>query len=375
MRYLFILITMLSVIQNTHAESCKDTACIAVVDAGSSGSRLHLYAYDLEKNQPVNIREIYAKKTQPGLASLELSKSSVDAYLTQLLSDSPAENVPIYFYSTAGMRLLSPQKQQDYYALLNEWFSSQPQWQLRDARTITGKEEGIYGWLAVNYELGTFASPDKPMVGVMDNGGASVQITFPLTHTVAINQVDTVELDIYGRHIALFVHSFLGLGQNELDHQFLDVPDCFANGYPLPNDTLAQGNFLQCEHDISTLINAVHHVDQTVQSIIQSNPVNTWYGIGGISLMAQTTPLDFQSNTFTTKQLANQANTAFCQQDWTTLSTNHTDKEYTHTNCLNSSYIYALLVDGYGISPDQTIHYFPKEQNNDDWTLGVVLHH
>jgi hypothetical protein len=119
----------------------------------------------------------------------------------------------------------------------------------------------------------------------------------------------------------------------------------------------------------------VHHVNQTIKPIIESNPIDTWYGIGGIGQIVQTEPLDFQNNAFTLKQLATKANPEFCQQDWTVLNTNYPDNEYTYTSCLNSSYIYALLIDGYGINQDQTIHYFPKEQNNDDWTLGVVLHH
>ncbi len=378
MRYLLIIliVTICPILsENAASASCKEQPCIAVVDAGSTGSRLHIYTYKLEDNIPNNIKEVYSNKLKPGFASLDLNKETIHAYLTTLFSGVPDENIPVYFYSTAGMRLLSYKKQQEYYNILNEWFSSQSQWQLRAAKTITGKEEGIYGWIAVNYELGTLATDDKPLVGVMDTGGASVQITFPVTDLHAVNNDDRVELDINGRHLQLFVHSFLGLGQNELGHQFLDVPDCFSNGYPLPSDTPAHGDFASCEHEISALINTVHHVNQTIKPIIEANPIKTWYGIGGIGQIVQTEPLNFQNNTFTLKQLATKANPEFCQQDWTVLNTNYPDKEYTYTSCLNASYIYSLLLDGYGLNQDQTIHYFPKDQNNDDWTLGVVLHH
>lgn len=378
MRYLFILIivAICPVFSgNAASASCKEQPCMAVVDAGSTGSRLHVYAYELEGNTPVNIKEVYSKKIQPGFATLDLNKETIQTYLSTLFSGAPDDSIPVYFFSTAGMRLLSYQKQQEYYHLLNEWFSSQSQWQLREAKTITGKEEGVYGWIAVNYELGTLADQEKPLVGVMDTGGASVQITFPVTDLQAVNNDDRVELDINGRHLQLFVHSFLGLGQNELGHQFLDVPDCFSNGYPLPNNTPAHGDFPSCEHEISALINTVHHVNRTIKPIIESNSINSWYGIGGIGQIVQTKPLDFQNNAFTLKQLAAQANPAFCQQDWTVLNTSYPDKDYAHTSCLNASYIYSLLIDGYGMNQDQTIHYFPKEQNNDDWTLGVVLHH
>lgn len=375
MRYVIVWFALLCPVLIGNATSCNDKPCIAVVDAGSSGSRVHIYAYDLDGQTPTNIKEVYAKKIQPGFATLNLNQETIHAYLTKLFAGAPYENIPVYFYSTAGMRLLPYHKQQEYYTILNEWFSSQSQWQLREAKTITGKEEGVFGWIAVNYELGNFTSAEKPMVGVMDTGGASVQITFPVTDTQAVKNDDKVELDINGRHVQLFVHSFLGLGQNELGHQFLDNPDCFSNGYPLPNATTAHGNLANCGRDISTLINKVHHVDQTIKPIIESNPINTWYGIGGIGYIAQAEPLDFPSNTFSLKQLADQANAKLCQQDWTVLNNQNPGNEYTYISCLNASYVYSLLQDGYGIDQDQTIHYFPREQNNDDWTLGVVLHH
>lgn len=377
MRYIIVWFAILYPILTPIAASasCRDQSCLAVVDAGSSGSRVHVYAYQLQGKTPTNITEIYSKKLQPGFASLDPNKETIHAYLSKLFSDGPDANIPVYFYSTAGMRLLSHQKQQEYYSLLNEWFSRQSQWQLREAKTITGKEEGIYGWMAVNYTLGTLTTKDKPMVGVMDTGGASVQITFPVTDLHAVHHDDYVELDVNGRHVQLFVHSFLGLGQNELGHQFLDLPECFSNGYPLPNKSTAHGHFTICEHEISKLINVVHHVDQTIKPVIESNPINTWYGIGGIGKIVQTEPLAFKNHGFTLQQLATKADTEFCQQDWAVLNANYPNNEYTYSSCLNISYIHALLLDGYSIHQDQTINYFPKEQNNDDWTLGVVLRH
>lgn len=376
MRYLMVLVSLLLCsIASGKTTTCDVHSCVAVVDAGSSGSRVHIYAYDQDGQTPINIKEVYTKKLQPGFASLNLNKQIIHSYLSKLFSDAPYENVPVYFYSTAGMRLVPYQKQQEYYNILKEWFASQSQWKYGEAKTITGKEEGVYGWLAVNYALGNFASADSAMVGVMDTGGASVQITFPVADFRAVKNEDKVELDINGRHIQLFVHSFLGLGQNEVSHQFLDTPECFSNGYPLPNNTTGQGNFYNCGQQISALINAVHQVEQTIKPVIDANPVNIWYGIGGIGYIAQTEALNFRSNTFSLQQLATQANTELCQQDWTMINTNSPDSEYTYISCFNASYTYALLQDGYGINQAQPIHYFSKEQNSDDWTLGVVLHH
>ena len=126
-------------------------------------------------------------------------------------------------------RSLSDTKQRSYYQALQQWFSVQTQWQLVESKTITGGEEGVLGWLAVNYQLGTLSSADMPLVNVMDMGGASVQVTFPVQDVEKIDSHDLFEIDVYGRHLIIFAHSFLGLGQTVLSQQFLDAENCLGD--------------------------------------------------------------------------------------------------------------------------------------------------
>lgn len=45
---------------------CERHHCTAIVDAGSSGSRIHLYSYDLdEQANPIRINNVYSKKSNP----------------------------------------------------------------------------------------------------------------------------------------------------------------------------------------------------------------------------------------------------------------------------------------------------------------------
>jgi len=360
---------------NAGSTPCRDHQCMVVIDAGSTGSRLHIYAYDVDvNNTPREINEIFSKKIQPGFSTIGTDQASVNQYLKTLFANTPNTNMPVYFYATAGMRLLSNEKQMAYYERLKQWFSSQSQWQLVSAKTIKGTEEGLYGWLAVNYELGTLASPDKPLAGVMDTGGASVQITFPLTNSQNVADEDKIELDIYGRHIQLFSHSFLGLGQIEFDHHFLDEANCFSNNYPLPNGSSGHGDFTLCKNEVTTMINTVHHVEKVVKPALESNAVKTWYALGGLSAIVQDKPIIFDNNEFTSRRLAEEANAEVCHQDWDQLTRQYPKNDYLYGHCLNASYFYALLIDGYGINKDQKVHYFSSKNNFKDWTLGVVLH-
>ncbi|WP_058442217.1 multidrug DMT transporter permease [Legionella brunensis] len=366
------LIAVLITFSANAATNCQQHQCLVVVDAGSTGSRIHIYSYDLDNTKsPINIAEVWSKKIKPGFATIEPNAATIDAYLTTLFSGAPESNLPVYFYATAGMRLLPQPKQQQFYSILQQWFANQSGWQLQKAKTITGTEEGLFGWLSVNYQLGVLSSSEQDLAGVMDMGGASVQIIFPVQKTEGINSQDIRQFDLYGRHLTLFIHSFLGLGQTEVAHQFLDDSTCFANNYELPTGEFAAGDAYSCESDVSSLMNAVHKVNHVVQPAIAANQVNNWYAIGGMSELAKSKPFQFQ-NEFTNQDLLEQGDSQVCRQQWSTLAAQYPGNDYLYGFCLFPSYYYALMVDGYGLQPQQTVHLMAANQNT-DWTIGVVL--
>lgn len=373
--YLFAFLALFTSFSvNAANDDCLQHQCMAVMDAGSTGTRLHIFSYDFDKSKtPINIKELWAKKVKPGLATLEPTPAAMDYYLSTLFVDAPTVKMPAYFYATAGMRLLSQPKQRQLYDLVEKWFAKRPEWELKSAKTITGAEEGLYAWLVVNNQLGRLNSDDKGSVGVMDMGGASVQIVFPVEKTEGINNSDLVEIDLYGRHQKLFIHSFLGLGQTEVAHQYLDVASCFSNNYQLTDGLAAAGNANLCENEISHLINEVHRVSPLVQPVLTQNPVNNWYVLGGMAELAITKPFQFlDKRQFTNELLLDQANSLVCQQQWPNLIAQFPTNEYLYGYCLFPSYYYALMVEGYGIQAKQPINYLTSNQGG-DWPLGVVL--
>lgn len=375
LRSLLLCCLLFSSVGFSASAVCPTHQCVAVVDAGNSGSRLHIYSYEKNTtNTPIHVKNVFSKKIEPGFASVELNQKAINRYLSQLFSDVSDTNIPVYFYATSGMRMLSFARQQAYYAKLTHWFSRQSQWPLVVAKTLQSREEALYGWLAVNYELGRLTSPSTPLVSVVDTGSASVQVAFPLNQTQTIAPEDYMNIDVYGRHISLFTHGFLGLGQDEIRNQYLDRDVCFPRHYPLPKGTSAVGNLRACEERMKPLINGVHQVDSTIKSLIQSSPEQTWYIIGGISAMLQEKPFTFEHAQFTIDELADKANRQVCQQSWSVLGTLYPENKHMFASCLNTSYFYSLFVDGLGIHRSQSIHYVPKKNKASNWTLGVVLY-
>jgi len=372
-----IIICFFIVIQVSMAEDsslCDGHHCLVIIDAGSTGSRLHLYSYDVDnKNNPTQVKERYSNKITPGFSTIEVKPDAINTYLDRLFLNLPQKEVSVYFYATGGMRLVAPSVQQAYYQLLQNWFASKPQWRLADFRTISGTEEGVFGWLSVNYQLDLLGSNNKQLTSLLDIGGASTQIVFPVLHTENIDKEDLISLEVNGRHISLFAHSFLGLGMTEVAKRFQNLAECFPTGYLLPNNTVALGNAYSCDREISESINAEYGVSGRVKAIVEKkNPADSWYMLGAVSALVKSTPLAFGRSPVTSQELLQQADSKVCHPEWVTLKAQFPDNEYLLTNCLTAAYYHSLTVNGYGFLPNQAVNYMP-DSNESDWTLGVVL--
>ncbi|RXW22811.1 hypothetical protein EST38_g3052 [Candolleomyces aberdarensis] len=233
-----------------------------VIDAGSSGSRLQIYswkdprtikvekgselAYTLPKvEKGTKDEEQWVKKVEPGLSSLVDNPGDAGAYLRPLVKHaldhvppSLHKDTPLFLLATAGMRLLSPQKQAEILHETCRFFLTHTNFKIdapseagpcgSSVRIITGEEEGLFGWIAVNYLMDGFTgSLDQPTTyGFLDMGGASTQIAFepsPEHRKQAKNLID-VRLRLLGgeeiRH-KVFVTTWLGYGTNQARERYV----------------------------------------------------------------------------------------------------------------------------------------------------------
>ncbi len=351
--------------------SCAGKNCIGVVDVGSTGSRLHVYARN-KNSKDQEVTEVWSKRIKPGFASLNPKASYLNIYLDDLFKDAP-ENFPVYFYASAGMRLLPSEHQKKYYDLVSSWFQQAP-WQLKEARTITGREEGVFAWLSVHEHLKR-RTPGLKMpkhLSVMDMGGASVQVVSAVDSKQPQHADDYIDVNLQGEKQTLFVHSFLGLGQTLVAEQFLEEPSCFPEGYLLPNDTLGKGDARHCVRHISKLINDVHEVQPTLHAALRPESSRVWYVIEGLAYLAREAPFDQNQTEILNDNLLLQAENKVCHRPWAVMKRNYPDEEYLSRSCLKASYYHALI-KSYGIPSKEPIHLLPKTAGA-DWTLGVALH-
>ncbi|XP_072518314.1 ectonucleoside triphosphate diphosphohydrolase 2 [Salminus brasiliensis] len=211
-----------------------------VMDAGSSHTTMYIYKWLADKQNGTGVvtqhgecqvkgRGISSYADQQGGAG-----SSLEACLKQAVQDIPQpchHLTPVYLGATAGMRLLntsSPEKSKRVLEEVEETIKSFP-FSFRGATILSGQEEGVYGWVTVNYLLenfikysfvGHWTNPSRKTVGALDLGGASTQITF-LTPDEVEDKKDQMTLRLYGRDYSLYTHSYLCYGKEEFLRRLL----------------------------------------------------------------------------------------------------------------------------------------------------------
>ncbi|NXC03819.1 ENTP7 diphosphohydrolase, partial [Orthonyx spaldingii] len=237
-----------------------------VVDCGSSGSRVFVYFWPPHNGNPHDLLDIkqmrdqssrpVVKKIKPGISVTAAAPEQATPYLRPLLRFAAAhvparkhKETPLYILCTAGMRLL-PERQQA--AILEDLVRNVPLefdflFSKSHAEVISGKQEGVYAWIGINFVLGRFDHEDeedavitvalgdqgKPLVrkrtvGILDMGGASLQIAYEVPNTGAISSPQQEEAaksllaefnlgcDVQhtGHMYRVYVNTFLGFGGN-----------------------------------------------------------------------------------------------------------------------------------------------------------------
>lgn len=232
-----------------------------VIDCGSSGSRVFIYYWPPHNGNPDELLQIkqmkdtrgnpVRMKIKPGISSQVHRPSDASSYIDPLLSfaaqqipEHKHKETPLYILATAGMRMLSVADQE---AILDDLRVDVPlkynfHFTSSHVEVITGKQEGIYSWIGVNFELGRFDhshdSQESPLnnsvsevsrkstVGSLDMGGGSAQIAFEVGKSVWVPSELSAQVNLgcdshkTTHNYHLYVATFLGFGGNAARDRF-----------------------------------------------------------------------------------------------------------------------------------------------------------
>ncbi|GBF99405.1 nucleoside phosphatase [Raphidocelis subcapitata] len=182
---------------------------VVFLDAGSTGTRAHVFRYEPPRRRPGAGHDAYARialpepklKVEPGLSAHASDPAAAAASLRPLLDFARAHvppaargATPVRLMATAGLRLLP---RAGVEAVLDacraeiaaSGFLFRPEW----AEVISGRAEGLFAWMAANYASGALEAAALQAAvarksprdwaqfsGLLELGGASAQVTFLL---------------------------------------------------------------------------------------------------------------------------------------------------------------------------------------------------
>ena len=358
----FKILGIFFLVNLAHANSavfdiCLTQSCDVVVDAGFSGTRVHVYTYQIntfKKNK--QIKQIYQKKIQKSFTQIEPAR--FNEILEPLFTDFPNHPFDVYFYATEGYRSLKLIKQIISSKAIRQWFSQKPYLKLQEIRKISGKEEATYAWISHYLHTLESGNPDFSL-GIIEIGGGSVQVAFIKPGITKFsdsgNQVVFNGFD--NRLISLWVKSLNQYGREKMSKWV----QCQT---PTSIDSCIK-DFVR----LSSLITS-DEVNQVHQALLPSSQKITWYGLGLLSYMGRSVMLKNHSEQYTLSELKQKGNQLACQVSPTPIQ-NSIDP-YAPMACFNSAYIYALTHELFGLRNSTKIH-FHHHSKGQGWPEGSII--
>jgi guanosine-diphosphatase len=196
-----------------------------VIDAGSSGSRVHVYKYDTCTSTSPSIIDEKFLEVKPGLSSYAPKESAES--LVKLLQlahkEVPVTShrcTPISVKATAGLRLLGANKSDAILAAVYSFIKSKYQFRLVGEKSaveiMKGSDEGVYAWSTINtlLQLEKKFQSETPAT-IMDLGGASTQIVYTAEGQDTIPEDYLGVATLQGNKREVYQHSYLGFGLKE----------------------------------------------------------------------------------------------------------------------------------------------------------------
>ncbi|XP_064600465.1 ectonucleoside triphosphate diphosphohydrolase 4-like isoform X2 [Liolophura sinensis] len=440
-----------------------------VIDCGSSGSRVYIYFWPTHSGNPKDLLDIQPmrdedgklinKKIQPGLSEYADRPSEASIYMKPLLDyasqfvpESKHKETPLYILATAGMRLLSLSEQNGILEELRQDIPREYSFLVAENHfeVITGKQEGVYSWVAINFVLNKFVHGEEehPLVavhvpgvgsngrpsphirrrtvGMIDMGGASVQIAFEVPNTEKeISKNLLAEFNLGCRQSDLdhtyrvYVTTFLGYGANEARERYemmlikphlskshnstsigrskelplldpcLPVNMIQQSDDPVDDVTLyfkGTGDFLACRAAVMPLLNLTVPCQKfmcSMNGVFQPDINFHNSEFFGFSEFWYTTEDVFRmAGPYNSDKFVGAAKN-YCNTEWSTLMDWYERKLYPKADqqrfrlqCFKSAWIHAVLHDGFKFPTTYTNFRSAQLVNGKDvqWTLGALIY-
>lgn len=393
-----------------HALSHCDKEYGLIIDAGSSGSRIHIFSWkdDNKDDLLITLNEISALKITPGISSYNTGKDAGKSlvplihHAEELIPRHCWSKTNIHLMATAGMRLVKNSRAKEILTGIRNYLSSLPFiFHGRNARIVPGDEEAEFDWLSINFATSAFVEK-KDFVGVTDLGGASTQISYHIASTSSFNTGDsdtstfqpgirTLQVGAYSHTIYAVSRLHMGLYEAYKNTYKLHVNGQYnENTYPCQ----IPGDYYKCRALVIQFLNK--HASEDMSQLgetANAPPIktgSTFYGLDNFAKLANIHWTLEKRNPNSRKlpptQFVNPDMESFqkvaiklCSMDWYELRSliplkAAKDKLLAHS-CFGLIYIKILLEDVYKLQDEDISVIFAHTVGEIDgsWATGAAI--
>lgn len=398
---------------------------VLMIDAGSTGSRIHVYKFnncgaipELENEEFKMIAgglSDYGKKEdwQGAADSLNVLMDVALATVPKHLQGCS----PLAVKATAGLRLLGAEKSEKVLSTVKAHLETKypfPLVQKDGVIMMDGKDEGVYAWITTNYLLGNIGSAEKlPTAAVFDLGGGSTQIVFEPEFETTGEMAEgdhKYKLSYAGRDFVLYQQSHLGYGLKEARKSIhlevlknapsVDGPvlhPCIPSGMTTEVEVEVNGSTkkismvgsktseaTQCRHLAEKILNKDGLCQSTPCSFngIYQPPLTSTFKTGDAFIFSyfydRLMPLGVPS-TFTVEEVSKLtdhvcAGPEHWPSQFSAIEGAMQALEGKAEYCLDLSFITSLLLHGYDLPMSRSLRTAKKLKGNElGWCLGASL--
>ncbi|RZC83320.1 hypothetical protein C5167_046106 [Papaver somniferum] len=222
--FLFYLFTIAKGIhQSSKFDESKPKGFGIIIDAGNTGSRIHVFEFLNEGRIPFigfDGKGSKSLKIRPALVEFADDPDNAGSSILRLLKFAKKrvpktqwKNTRVWLMASEGLRGVGLDASKSILescrrVLRSSGFLFENEW----ASLLTGQDEGVYAWVAANYAHGTLGGDPQETTGIVELAGSSVQVTFALREPAPMEFSRMITLA--GVTYNLYAQSTVRLGQD-----------------------------------------------------------------------------------------------------------------------------------------------------------------